>query len=171
MSKTGAHAIHPCTSARRSSCVIRPGDAQFRPHTATRKSVCHRASDLSLVEQSIHHPANRRRHRHRTARSDVIVVQRLTCLQGGNCRRVLGVKTFPSPKYSEKNSRTHVEVNRRLYGKYSDTTTFVSIFTALHVCRAVFPIAMVSVRPSVCHSVNCDKKNESSAEILIPHER
>jgi len=29
----------------------------------------------------------------------------------------------------------------------------------------------LSVRPSVCHSVNCDKTNESSAEILTPHER
>ena len=41
--------------------------------------------------------------------------------------------------------------------------------------QPVFPIAMVSVCPSVCpsvcHSVNCDKTNESSAEILIPHER
>ena len=41
--------------------------------------------------------------------------------------------------------------------------------------QAVSPTANVSVCPSVClsvcHSVNCDKTNESSAEILIPHER
>jgi len=37
--------------------------------------------------------------------------------------------------------------------------------------QPVFPIAKVSVCLSVCHSVNCDKTNESSAEILIPHER
>ena len=36
--------------------------------------------------------------------------------------------------------------------------------------QAVLPIAKVSVCLSVCHSVNCDKTNESSAEILIPHE-
>jgi len=49
-----------------------------------------------------------------------------------------------------------------------------SIFTALHTCRAVFPTAKVfvclSVRLSVTH-VNCDKTNESSAEILITYER
>jgi len=48
------------------------------------------------------------------------------------------------------------------------------IFTALHISRAVFPTANVSVRLSVCLSVtrvNCDKTNESSAEILIPYER
>ena len=43
------------------------------------------------------------------------------------------------------------------------------------VCNAVLPIAKVSVCLSVClsvcHGVNCDKTNESSAEILIPHER
>ena len=56
-----------------------------------------------------------------------------------------------------------------------------NIFTALHICRAVFPIAKVSVCPSVRRvrlsvrpsvtRVNCDKTNESSAEILIPYER
>jgi len=44
------------------------------------------------------------------------------------------------------------------------------IFTALHICRAVFPIAKVSVCLSVT-CTNCDKTNESSAEILIPYER
>jgi len=48
------------------------------------------------------------------------------------------------------------------------------LFTALHICNAVFPIAKVSVCPSVCLSitrVNCDKTNESPAEILIPYEK
>ena len=45
-----------------------------------------------------------------------------------------------------------------------------SIFTVLHICNAVFPILKVSVCQSVT-CVNCDKMNESSAEILIPHER
>ena len=51
-----------------------------------------------------------------------------------------------------------------------------------NVCNAVFLIAKVSVCLSVCLSVlpsvrlsvtrvNCDKTNESSAEILIPYER
>ena len=44
------------------------------------------------------------------------------------------------------------------------------IFTALHIYRAVFATANVSVRLSVTR-VNCDKTNESSAEILIPYER
>ena len=38
------------------------------------------------------------------------------------------------------------------------------------VCNAVFPMAKVSVRLSVTR-VNCDKTNESSADILTPYER
>ena len=40
--------------------------------------------------------------------------------------------------------------------------------------NAVFPMTKVSVRPSIRLSVthvNCNKMNESSAEILIPYER
>ena len=42
------------------------------------------------------------------------------------------------------------------------------------ICRAVFPIAKVTVGPSVRASVtrvNCDKMNKSSAEILMSCER
>ena len=61
-----------------------------------------------------------------------------------------------------------VSVYTTRYSVYVQSDSFV--FTALHICRAVFPIAKVSVRLSVT-CVNCDKTNESSAEILIPHER
>ena len=49
----------------------------------------------------------------------------------------------------------------------------VPLFTALQCAGSLSHGKRVcmSVRPSVCHSVNCDKTNESSAEILIPHER
>jgi len=66
-------------------------------------------------------------------------------------------------------------------------TARVTVTTVLHypadcdetecnfIDRAAYMQAGLSdrkgVRPSVCHSVNCDKTNESSAEILIPHER
>jgi len=46
----------------------------------------------------------------------------------------------------------------------------ILLITALHICRAVFPTAKVSVRLSITR-VNCDKMNESSAKILIPYER
>jgi len=48
---------------------------------------------------------------------------------------------------------------------------YAGLFLPRCSMQAVFPIAEVSVCLSVCHSVNCDKTNESSAEILIPHER
>ena len=54
-----------------------------------------------------------------------------------------------------------------------DLGTCTMVFTALQYAGGLSDRKGVrlSVRPSVCHSVNCDKTNESSAEILIPHER
>jgi len=57
--------------------------------------------------------------------------------------------------------------SRTVVGLLTKTMT-MTIITALHICRAVFPTAKVSVCPSVTR-VNCDKTNESSAEILIPY--
>ena len=42
--------------------------------------------------------------------------------------------------------------------------------TVLHCMQRGLSYEHLSVRPSV-KRVNCDKTNESSAEILIPHER
>jgi len=50
------------------------------------------------------------------------------------------------------------------------TTTFITMLqyaAGLSDRNGVRP----SVRLSVCHNMNCDKTNESSAEILIPHKR
>ena len=48
----------------------------------------------------------------------------------------------------------------------------LKIFTTLHICRRSFGSQRcLSVCLSVCHSLNCDKTNESSADILIPHEK
>ena len=66
------------------------------------------------------------------------------------------------------------QVHQRKYyvakEKQGEFVDLYSIFTAMHICRAVFPTAKVSVRLSVTR-MNCDKTNESSAEILIPYER
>ena len=55
------------------------------------------------------------------------------------------------------------------------TRVSVDFYRAAVCSRSFRSRRCLSVRPSVClsvcHSVNCDKTNESSAEILIPHER
>ena len=57
------------------------------------------------------------------------------------------------------------------YSHDDRTSTGMFGFYRAAYMQVVFPIAKVYVCPSVCHSVNCDKMNESSAEILITHER
>jgi len=56
------------------------------------------------------------------------------------------------------------------YSNFNDKNFLSLIFTALHVCMAVVATSEMSVHPSV-KCVNCDKTKETSAHILIPHER